>query len=54
MEKKHPRIKEWKLLYLKGVTFLWNTSFNYHMITKHVYFYSIRMIHSIPLSIPSY
>ncbi|KAF5779794.1 hypothetical protein HanXRQr2_Chr12g0563671 [Helianthus annuus] len=54
MEKKHLHTKEWKLLYLEGVTFPWNAPFNYHMITKHDYFHSIRMIHFIPPFIPSY
>ncbi|MFS7960232.1 hypothetical protein Hanom_Chr08g00700821 [Helianthus anomalus] len=38
MEKKHIHLKEWKLLYLEGVTFLWNAPFHYYMITKHVFF----------------
>ncbi|MFS8016765.1 hypothetical protein Hanom_Chr15g01372431 [Helianthus anomalus] len=54
MKKKHPLTKEWKLLYLVGVTFLWNTPFLYHTITKKFSFHFIRMIHSIPPSIPSY
>ncbi|MFS7924545.1 hypothetical protein Hanom_Chr03g00273851 [Helianthus anomalus] len=53
MKEKH-LAKEWKLLYLKGVTFLWNAPFHYRMVTKHVSFHSIRMIHSITPFIPSY
>ncbi|MFS8010536.1 hypothetical protein Hanom_Chr14g01298241 [Helianthus anomalus] len=49
MKKKHPHTKECKLLYLEGVTFLWNAPFHYHMINKHVSFHSIRMIHSFHL-----
>ncbi|MFS7958548.1 hypothetical protein Hanom_Chr07g00679951 [Helianthus anomalus] len=39
---------------MERVTFLWNALFHYHMTTKHVSFYSITIIHSIPPSIPSY
>ncbi|MFS7982870.1 hypothetical protein Hanom_Chr11g00967861 [Helianthus anomalus] len=54
MEKKHIHTIEWKLLFLEGVTFLWNATFHYHIITKHISFHSIRMIHFIPPYISSY
>ncbi|MFS7963530.1 hypothetical protein Hanom_Chr08g00739251 [Helianthus anomalus] len=51
--KKHHLTKEWKLLYLEGLHFLWNAPFHYHLTTMFV-FHSNRMIHSIPPSILSY